>query len=125
MDALDFSMLSEKACHLCCVFRVRTHSPRQGAHSTQNQPTIEGRGDRTARILNRANPLEKFAVFFCDDDSAEHIAVSAEIFRRGVENQICTELERPLQNRRPGIIANAERTCVMNDFRYCSKIDNF
>src|ERR1043166_4273456 len=99
VHALDLSMLREEARHLGPILGVRTHSPWQRAHPAQNQPAIERRGDRPAGILNRANPLEEIALLSCDDDSAKHIAMTAEVFGRRMQDQIGAELERPLQNR--------------------------
>ena len=59
MHALNLSMLGEKFRDFHRVFRMRPHPPRQRAHSAQNQPAIERRGDRAAGILDGANALEK------------------------------------------------------------------
>ena len=82
MDALDVAMTGEKFCNLHCVFRMRAHPPGQRAHSAQDQPAIEGRGDRAAFILNIANALKEIVVTFRNHDSAENIAMAAEIFCR-------------------------------------------
>ena len=59
---------------------MRAHAPRQRAHSAQNQPAIEGRGDRAAFVLNAAHAFEKFIVGLGHDNSAGHVAMAAEIF---------------------------------------------
>src|SRR5438132_1205538 len=66
---------------------------RDCAHSAQNQPAIERGGDRAAAILNAANALEEFGVDLCDDNSTSYVAMAAEIFCRGMQNQVCAEIE--------------------------------
>src|ERR1700732_2704964 len=94
VHALDLSMLREEARHFGPIRGVRTHPPWQRSHSAQDQPAIERRGDSAAGILNRANPLEEIAFLFCDHDSAKHIAMTAEVFGRRMQDQIGAELER-------------------------------
>src|SRR5207249_11202865 len=96
MHVLNLSMFGEKFRDLNPVFRVCPHSPRQGAHSTQNQPAIERRGDRPAGILDGPNELKKFTVLLCDNDPASYIAMPAEVFRGRMQNQIGAQLEGTL-----------------------------
>ena len=86
IHAFDFLMLRQKLCDFHCIFRMRAHSPRQCAHAPQNQPAIERRGDCAAAVLDVADALKKFIVRLCDDNSTEHVAMAAEIFRRGMQN---------------------------------------
>ena len=51
--------------------------------------------------------------------------MAAEIFCRRVNNEIGAEIERSLQNRRPGVVANGDRARLAHNFRYRRKIDNF
>ena len=51
--------------------------------------------------------------------------MTAEIFRCRVQDQIGAEIERPLQHRRPSVVANDKRAGIMHDFRDGSEIDNF
>src|SRR5204863_8259547 len=101
---------------------MRAHSPGQSAHSAQNQPAIERRGDCASFILNVANALEKVVVLFRDQNSAQNVAMAAKIFCGGMQNQIGAEIEWSLKNRRPGIIADANRVHVVNDFADRRKI---
>src|SRR5438046_3450067 len=93
MHARDLLMLRQKTCDFHCIFRVCAHPPRDRAHPAQNQPAIERGGDRAAAILNAANALEEFGVDLCDDNSTSYVAMAAEIFCRGMQNQVCTEIE--------------------------------
>src|SRR3982751_4072475 len=108
MHAFDVAVTGEEFCHLGRVSRMRAHPPRQGAHSAEDQPAVEGRGDGAALILNIPNTLEKITVSFGDHDSAQDIAMAAKVFRGGVKNKIGAEIERPLKNGRPGIVANTK-----------------
>src|SRR5574338_1648313 len=106
MHSRHFSMLREELRHFHGVPGMRTNSPRQGAHSAQDQPTIKRRGDGAAFILDSTDPLKKIIVCFGNDNSSEDITVSPEIFCRGVEDEISAEIEWPLQHWRPCIVAN-------------------
>src|SRR5437762_13675804 len=117
MHVLDLLMLRQKASDFHCIFRVCPHPPWQCAHPPQNQPAIERRGDCTAAILNAANALVELGVDLCDDNSTSHVAVAAEIFCRGMQNQVGAEIERALQHRSPCIIENAEHSDVVKDMR--------
>jgi len=97
MHPLNISILREELRHFGRIFAVRSHPPGQGFSFTQNQPAIEGRGDRAGRRLNRADSLKKFVVPFCDNDSTEHIAVAAKIFGGGMENEIGADFEWPAE----------------------------
>ena len=118
-------MIREKVRHFRRILGMRAHSPRQGPHSAQNQPAIKRRGDCAARILDRANTPEKIRRPFCDDDSAEHIAVAAKIFRGRMEDEIGAEIEWPLNDRRPGVIANTNAAGFVSDLCHGREIDNF
>ena len=50
--------------------------------------------------------------------------MAAKIFGRGMQNEIGAEIERPLQHRRPGIVANQKCAGVVNDPGHGRKIDN-
>src|SRR6267154_2881546 len=108
-------MSDQKSRDLHRVFRMRAHPPRQRAHSPQNQPAIERRGDRAAAILNATNTLEEFHVDLCDDNSTSRVAMAAEVFCRGMQNQVGAEIERALQLRSPCIVANTEHSGVVKD----------
>src|SRR6266498_4011455 len=106
------------------VFRMRAHPPRQRAHATQNQPAIERRGDRSALVLNTADTLAKIILRLENDNPPKNITMAAEIFCRRMEDQVGTEIEWALQGARLGIIANADRTCFVDNLRNSGKIDN-
>ena len=124
MHTLDLSMLGEETGHFHRVLGMSAHPPWQGAHSAQNQPAIERRGNCSAAILDGANALKKFIVDLAHDDAAGDIAMAAKVFGRGMQNEIGAEIERPLQHRRPGIVANQKCAGVVNDPGHGRKIDN-
>src|SRR5215216_1082683 len=125
MYACYFWMLREELRDFHRVFRMRTHAPWQCAHPTQNQPAIERRWDSAAFILNTADPLKKFIIFFGDDNSSENVTMSAEIFCCGIQDQVGAEIEWSLQHRRPCVVTNKSRSGVVRDFSKRSQIDNF
>src|ERR1700751_5092102 len=125
MHASHFSMLREEFRNFERIFRMRAHTPRQRAHSAQDQPAIERRGDGTALVLDAADPPKEFIVFFGDDNSSEDIAMPAEILRCGVEDGSGAEIEWPLQERRPGVVTNESRAGVVYDLSNGGEIDNF
>src|SRR5207247_2300930 len=109
MHTFHFRMAREELCDFHCISGVRTHSPWQRAHAAEDQPAIERRGDRAALVLDAADALEKFVVRFSDHDSSENVAMPAEIFRGGMQDQIAAEIEWRLQHGPPCISANKKR----------------
>src|SRR5882724_5644539 len=105
MHAFHLSMLPKKIGDPRRVLAMSTHSPRQCAHAAQYQPAIKRRGDRAAGILNAANALEKFVIDLADNDPTKHIAMAPEILRGRMQNKIAAEIEQPLNDRCPGVIA--------------------
>src|SRR5437016_11062352 len=101
-------MGKEKRRHCERVLGMGAHSPRQGAQTAKHEPTIKRRGDSAAFALNIPNLAKEFALFPPDHDAAQNVAMPADVFCSRVQNDIDTEAERPLQSRRPGIVANAE-----------------
>ena len=62
--------------------------------------------------------LKELAIRLEDQRAAEHVAVSAEIFRRGVHRDVGAEVERALKDRRPpGVVDGADRAAVVRDSR--------
>jgi len=61
---------------------MRAHPPWKSSHPAQDQPAIERRGNRAARVLNVADTLEKIVRGFCYEDPTENVAVAAEVFGR-------------------------------------------
>src|SRR5437763_16946152 len=123
MHVFTIWIVSENLRHFGRIFAVRSHPPGQCFHSTQNQPAIEGRGHRAGRRLNRADSLKKFVVPFCDNDSAEHIAVAAKIFGGGMEYEIGADFEWPLNDARPGIMTNGYSTGSVRDLALRRRTD--
>src|SRR5947209_15861867 len=104
MHALDFRMIHKKFCDSRGVLGMRSHPPWECAHPAQNQPAIKRRGNSAPFILNVADALEKFAILFCHQYAAENVAVTAEVLRRGMKNEVRAKIERPLENRRPSVV---------------------
>src|SRR5438067_2138284 len=124
MNTLNVWMSREKFRDSRCVLRMRSHPPWECAHPAQNQPAIKRRGNSAPFILNVADALEKFAILFCHQYAAENVAVTAEVLRRGMKNEVRAKIERPLENRRPSVVANANSIGLAHDFTNGGKIDN-
>src|SRR5438132_5969512 len=125
MHAFHFRMSREKLRDFHRVFGMCAHSPRQCAHAAKDEPTIKRRGDRATFVLNAANPLKKIVFRFRNDDSAENIAMPAEIFCRGMQNYIGAEIEWPLQDRCPRVVAHKNYSGMAHDFSDAREVDNF
>src|SRR5438067_8660817 len=69
MHVVHFSMLREKVCNFHCIFRMRAHPPGEGAHSAQDQPAIERRGDSPTRIDRKSTRL-----------NSSHVSISYAVF---------------------------------------------
>src|SRR5215813_8322733 len=125
MDVRNFCVSGKKIGDFHRVLRMAAHPPGEGTHAAQNQPAIEGRGDRSALVLNTADPLEKIVFNLRHDNSSQNVTMTAEIFGRGMQNQINAEIEWALQRWRPGIIANRNRPGSARNFRGSCEIYNF
>jgi hypothetical protein len=68
------------------VFGMRTHPPGKSAHTAQDQPAIERRRDRSTFILNAADAFEEIILHLGNNNSSEHVTMTAEIFRRGMQD---------------------------------------
>ena len=107
------------------VLRVGAHPAGERPHSTQEQPAIKRRGDCAARALNFADAFEKPGCLAGDDGTAHDIGMAAEVFRSRVHDEIRAVIERSLQDRRPGVVANAKRTGVVRDFSNRGQVGDF
>src|SRR5689334_14994932 len=90
------------------IFAVGPHPAGQGLHSAMDQPAIEWCRHGASNRLHLADSLEEFAFFTGDDGTAKDIAVAAEIFRGRMHDEIGAEIERALDQGRPGIVAGQE-----------------
>ena len=82
------------------------------------------RARRRRNVCICAHALEKFIVLFRDNDPTDDIAMAAEIFRGRMHDEIGAEIERSLNDRRPGVVANAERAACVHDFGDGREVDN-
>ena len=92
------------------VRAVRAHAKRQRPNAAHREPTLERRGHRAAAHLHRGDALKQVAVLAEDQRAAQHVAVSAEVFRGGVHRDVGADLEGTLQNRgAPRVVDGADR----------------
>ena len=77
---------------------VLRHAQRQRLGAAQHQERVERAQNRALRVLDELQPLE-IVVVHADDDAADAVAVSVEVLRRAVHDQVGAELDRPLHAR--------------------------
>jgi hypothetical protein len=81
------------------VLAVALHPDRQGLQAAQDEPAVERAGDGPERLLEEAEPVGDGRVVR-RDEAADHVGVTAEVFRRGVEDEVGAQLEGLLEIRR-------------------------
>jgi hypothetical protein len=74
--------------------------------------------------LDLVDPLGKLRPGFRDDRAARHVGMSAQVFGRGMHDQIRAEIQRPLNDRRPCVIAGADRARAVSDLRDRGNVGN-
>src|SRR5205809_3086500 len=120
---LDFRFSREPLRDLHRIFAMPLHSQRKRLQSAEREKTIEWPGYRTDRILEKCNLITELLVFSHDNDAANHIGMAIEIFRRGMNDHIESEFERPLD---PGsgesVIGDRDRIVGACDFRHCFQV---
>ena len=108
---LHRAVFAEESRHPHGVFRLRAHPPGQGIDAPQRQPAIERRRHAAAIALRFARAFEQVVLMPRDQRPADHIAVPADVLRRGVHHHVDPAIERLLQHRR-GERAVADRDDV-------------
>ena len=100
------------------------HPQRERLQSAQRQKAVERPRDRADRILQKRDLIAELLVFSHDDHAAHHVGVAIQIFRRGMNDHIESEFDRPL-NPRAGesIIGNADGVVRARDFRDRFQVD--
>ena len=69
---------------------------------------VERSRDRADRVLQKRDLIAQLLVFADDNDAADHVGVAVEIFRRGMNDHVEAELDRPLNPRAgKGVVGNA------------------
>ena len=96
---------------------VTVHPDREGLDSPQGEPGVERPGDRTHGVLQKTQPLPQLRLGG-DERSADHVAVTAQIFGGAVHDDVSTEGKGLLQVRRSeGVVDHQQRTHVAGDLR--------
>src|SRR5918994_3790234 len=97
------------------VLFMLPHAQGERLYPSQREKTIKGRRRRAGGILRELEPLIKRG-FLQTDGSADDVRVSRQVFCRRVKDEIGTELEGPLKNRRrEGVVDQTEGAMVMGD----------
>ena len=97
----------------------------QGADATQDEPAIEGRRDGAGSALDGSDFFEKRALFFRDDGTAGDVAMAANVFRGGMNDEIGAEIEGALDDGRPGVVAKAKGTGFMSEIGHLAEVGDF
>src|SRR5437870_443313 len=107
------------------VCAMPLHAQRQCLQAAQRQKTIERPRDCADRVLQECNLIAQFLVFTDNDNTANHIGMSAQIFRGRVNHEIETKFDRPL-NPRAGkrVVRNRNDVLFARNFRNRFQVDN-
>ena len=92
------------------VLRVRAHSYRERLQAAQHEPRVERPGHGAERLLQEVETLGE-RVVVRRHEAADDVAVTAEVLRRRVHDEVGAELERLLQvRRRERVVDDEQRT---------------
>src|SRR5688572_2951704 len=113
VNLLNFRMLGQKVGNDAAILIVSFHSHGKSFCSAQYQKRIERRKDRTDPILHEFYPF-RIGFVVQSDKSADAVGMSVEIFRRRMDNNVDTKINRLLKiGRHKRVVANDSRTaCV-------------
>ena len=69
-----------------------------------------------AQVLDQPDTLEEVCILGADHGAASHVLVSAQVLGGRMDQQVCAQLEGPLQHGAgPGVVAGAQRSGGMGD----------
>ena len=123
--AFNLLILGEKFRDLHRVFGMCPDRHRNVRIPRRTSQQSKGEGTAPPEILDGSHALEKLrSSSFATTIPPRHIAMTAEIFRGRMQDQIGAEIEGPLDDWRPGVVANAERAAVVHDFGDGGEIDH-
>ena len=122
----DLLLRLEPARDLQCVFGMPLHPQRERFQPAHGEEAVERTRDRADRVLQELHLISELLVFSDDRDPADDIGVAVQIFRRGMDDHIEPEFDRPLRpGTGEGVIGNTDRVMRTRDFRHRCEIDQF
>ena len=125
VDALHFGMLLEPARQLERRLRVCSHANSQRFQPLQDHPGVERRQRGTAAAQKTIQAFEDY-VTTAENGTAQHPALTIEIFGRRMDDDVGTEIKRSLQDRRAETIVHDQQRAVGAGY-FCKRgnIGNF
>ena len=101
---------------------MRLHPDGQRLGAAQHQERVEWAEDRPLGVLHEPEPLD-VVVAHGDDDAADAVAVTVEVLRGAVRDQIGAELDRPLDVRaRERVVDDQPRIVTVGEIGRRSKV---
>ncbi len=97
--ALDGGVAGEQVDDRACVLAVAVHPHAERLHAAQHEVAVERRRHRAGRVLREAQALGELVVVD-GEEPADHVAVTAEVLRGRVHDDVGAERDRLLQVRR-------------------------
>src|SRR5262245_24066746 len=111
-------MLVEECGHSAAVMVMLLHSYRQRLGPACGQPGVEGRDDRAHGVLQKADALGVF-LSGRNDHSADTVAVTVEILRRRMHDDLRAPFDRPQKVRtQEGVVDDQADSTVAGQFTY-------
>ncbi len=102
-------MVREDRRHDTSARALRTDADREGPQAPKDQPRVEGRCDRAPDVADMTGLLQEGAAPGEDQGATRDVTVPSDVFRRGVEDDVGPQLERPLQDRRCESVVHENR----------------
>src|SRR6185437_13692781 len=95
IDLADFGVFAQKMSDSLSVETMPIHSYMQGLYTAQNQKTILRTRNRATAFLNEIKFFPQFIAVH-HQTAVDHVAMTTEIFGRGMQNDVGAEIERVL-----------------------------
>jgi hypothetical protein len=96
---LDLRLGGEELSHRRCILCMAVHAHCQGLDASQHKEAIERARYCAHRVLKERQSLVQLSRSH-HNRAPNYVGVAAEILGRRMDDDICTQLERPLQIRR-------------------------
>ena len=98
------------------------HAQRQGFGAAQGKPRVKWSGDGTGRVENKLEPIGQIILKY-HRQPADHIRVTVDVLRGGMPDDVGTQLERTLENRRgEGVINDQQGLVSLRNVAHCGQV---
>ena len=100
------------------------HAQGERLQSAQREKAVERSRNCADRVLQKLHLIGELLVLSDNRDAADHVGVAVQVFRRGMNDHVEAEFDRPLRPRtRERVVGNADRVVRARDLRDRLEVD--